>query len=224
MTQLYMDPHGRLIDTMGNVVQPPPGMVPVPVGQAPAPAGPATGGGWLRQDVAGMPVWALLLGLTALGGGGYYLFTRAKAKAMDGDDDDGVEANPPSSSGGGSSGSSSSSSSGSNWAPSRSRTAEQVKKWLKARNADSDVREVFEDADDALSKGVKNPSPLINLKVKGNAKLHEDENFRRWARRQGLNPVRIDRTTVGLVPADNTKRGAEWESYVDALREEGQKV
>ena len=231
-TQFFMDPQsGMIVNGLGQPVQVPPGMAPVPAPQMqPAPSG---GGaqGLLRREVQGVPLWAWLLGVGAIAGGGYYLYTRAQAGAGDGGGDDSdetpkVRANRSRRalpSGDDHEDRSSSSSRRSSWSPSRSRIADRTKKWLSERDKATGTT-IFVDADEAMAKGVKNPSPLVNIKVKSNSDLDKDADFKKWVRREGLNPVRIDKTTVGLVPADNTKRGIEWEGYVDALREEGQKV
>ncbi len=226
-----MDAHGRVVDALGQPVQVPPGLVPVPA--APQPGGaPGGGQGLLRREIQGIPVWAILLGVAAVGGGGYYFYTKAKADANDGGDDDESESVRPNRSSSTSSSRSSddgeshgatSARSRSRWSPSRSRVAERAQKWLTERNQ-GDGLTVFHDADVAMSKGIKNPSPLINLKVRQSSELDKNTDFKKWARREGLDAVRINRTTIGLVPAQNTKRGVEWESYIDALREEGQRV
>lgn len=225
LPQLFMDPHGRLVDATGAPVQLPPGLMAI-ASPPPPPTAPASPG-WLRREVGGVPVWGVLLGVGAIAGGGYYLFTRAKAMVVNNtdtddtassrprrarEDADDLDANPAAGT-----------ARRSTWAPSRTRVADRMQRWLTERNK-ADGAVVLADADEALAKGVKNPSPLLNLRVKRTAKLHEDAEFAKWARREGLKPVRIDPTTVGLVPAENTKRGEQWESYVDALREEGQKV
>ncbi|HEY5656652.1 MAG TPA: hypothetical protein VIY27_02575 [Myxococcota bacterium] len=232
--QLFMDPYGRVVDATGALVQVPQGLVPVPVGPPTVEAS-AESAGWLAREVGGVPLWGVILGVAALGGGGYYLFTRAKASVNDPADEaaSGGSRSRSRSSGAGtvrltanagsSGGEEAPTRSRSRWAPSRARVAERAQKWLTERNKANGVV-VYPDADEALAKGIKNPSPLLNLRVKRNEKLHEDAEFQKWARREGLNPVRIDQTTVGLVPAENTKRGSQWESYVDALRDEGQKV
>lgn len=221
MPQFFMDPQsGRIVDEYGQLVDVPPGTVATPIAPPVQPT--AASGGWLLRDIGGVPLWGVLLGVGGVIAGGYYLVTRAQAKVNEGDgdgssssgDDDEtpkLEANAPSTR------------RRSSWSPSRARVAERAKKWLSSRGKVEGVT-IYSDADEALEKGVKNPSPLINFKVRRNAKLHEDGDFKKWARREGLNPVRIDQTTIGLVPAENTKRGGAWESYVDALREEGQKV
>jgi hypothetical protein len=234
-----MDPaSGVVVDAYGQPVQVPPGTMPVPSPQM-APMAPPGGNGvgLLRRQIQGVPVWAILLGVGAVGAGGYYLFTKAKADANSDDDEDSgsVASNPRRSSrsssssddedSGGSTSStrSRSRSARSNWSPSRSRVAERAQKWLAKKNQ-ADGTTVIHDADEAMAKGVKNPSPLINLKVRQKSDLEKNADFKRWARREGLDPVRIDKTTIGLVPAQNTKRGVEWEGYIDALREEGQRV
>jgi peptidyl-tRNA hydrolase len=50
-----------------------------------------------------------------------------------------------------------------------------------------------------------------------------DQAFTRFCRREGLNPSQHADGSIGLYP-HSTKRGKEWEEYVDALRDEGQKV
>jgi hypothetical protein len=209
-------------------VQLPPGVVPVP--QAPPPQMSPGQPGLLRREINGVPVWMYAAGLAVVGGGAYYLYTKAQASAADAESTPSLRPNPEPRERTRSRASRpepaddpSPSRSSTRWSPSRAKVASRMEKWLTQRNALKGVT-ILPDADDAMAKGIKNPSPLINLKVSTNTSLHKNDDFRRWARREGLNPVRLDRTTIGLVPADNTKRGAEWEDYVDALREEGQRV
>lgn len=233
--QLYMDPYGRVVDAMGNVVTVPEGMMAIAT-SAPVPA-PAPGAvvapsplGLLGRRVAGVPLWGLLAATGAIGSVVYYVVTRSKAEAntgsssssssgsatsADDDDEDEVRPNPSSAP--------ARSSNRRRWSPSRSSAAQRMQRWL-SKNGRAEGTTILADADEAMSQGIKNPSPLINLKVAAKSDLDKNSDFKRWARREGLDPVRIDRTTIGLVPAENTKRGVEWEGYIDALREEGQKV
>jgi hypothetical protein len=60
------------------------------------------------------------------------------------------------------------------------------------------------------------------MKVPRSSKLDEAA-LGKLTRREGLYPVR-NGDVVGLYPVEGSKRGREWERYVDDLRDEGQKV
>ena len=62
----------------------------------------------------------------------------------------------------------------------------------------------------------------MNVEVKGGA-VKADAALQRFARREGLNPVQHEDGSIGFYPHTG-KRGKEWEEYIDALRDEGQKV
>jgi len=194
-----VDPHA-----MGESAADPsqvPGTAPAQVVPHPqAPQGPVAPG-WLKVRKLGIPYWAWILGL---GAAGYYLYHRHQKKKLEANDDETPRLG-----------------SGDDWAPSRSRFASNLERYLSEKKARA---KVFHDADDAKKAGVKNPSPLVNVKVSRASKLHEDKSFRELAASEGLEPVRLDETTVGLVPAKNGDRGREWEKYIDALRDEGQEV
>lgn len=207
--QLYMAPDGRIVDGLGNEVQVPPGTVPVPMGQASTPNGASPIVSFFTQPMLGVPVWGWALGVVALAGGGYYYYVHTKAKAADAAA--GLAQNEPELP-------------EPKWQPSRSRMAERLERWMSQRGKKDGIT-VYADADEAAAAGVRNPSPLLNLRVaRGQADKVADVEMRKMLRREGLDAVQIDANTVGIVPADGTKRGSEWESYVDALREEGQTV
>jgi len=109
------------------------------------------------------------------------------------------------------------------WSPSRSRFAEQLERYFQKKGM-SDQLTVWHDADDAKKKGkIVFVSPLINVEVKKGATVKVDPALVRFCRREGLNPVASQDGHIGLYP-HSSKRGKEWEEYVDALRDEGQTV
>jgi len=163
--------------------------------------------GWLRRDVAGMPVWGWVVGLSAVGAG---LLALSKAQEQErtqaASAASRLEANSKP------------------WAPSRSGVATELSDWLR-QNGHSGCA-VIADADDAAKKhAIKNPSPLINLKLSSSGSaLDQNPAFKALLAQHGLEPVRVEEEVVGLVPNKGSERSAEWERYIDALREEGQTV
>jgi hypothetical protein len=65
-------------------------------------------------------------------------------------------------------------------------------------------------------------SPLINIKCEGTYK--PDKDLVRLCKREGLNPIVHEDGSIGLYPATSGKRAAEWEKYIDLLRDDGQRV
>jgi hypothetical protein len=172
--------------------------------------------------VGPLPVWAWLLITGGVAGTGYFFYwnnqQKLKANGSDGDGD--TEPRPPKlgealslsdereNSGG--------------WEPSRSRFVEQLERYFQRKGQQQHVT-VWTDADEARNKGkLKIVSPLVNVEVKGGA-VKADAALQRFARREGLNPVQHEDGSIGFYPHGG-KRGKEWEEYVDALRDEGQKV
>jgi hypothetical protein len=81
---------------------------------------------------------------------------------------------------------------------------------------------VYTDADDAEhDKDLKTVSPLITIKVTG-TKIKVEKDLDRMCKREGLSPTVHEDGSIGLYPT-TSKRGKEWEEYVDALRDDGQK-
>jgi hypothetical protein len=173
-----------------------------------------SGQGWARKQVGGLPVWGWGLVAAGVGAAGFFFWRGRKMQ---------VKPNPDS-------GSSSSSvvpammaqpQARSGWSPSRSRISEQLERYFQKKGHGGNVK-VWHDADDAHAAGLKQVSPLVNIQVKGGG-VKVDSAFTKWCRREGLNPVQHADGNIGLYP-HSTKRGKEWEGYVDALRDEGQKV
>lgn len=162
--------------------------------------------GWLRRDVAGMPVWGWLVGVGVVGAGLVALSQMQERKLAEGTPQ--LEANA---------------SSAGPWSPSRTGVSSELSEWLRANG--NSACTVIADADEASKvHRIKNPSPLINVKVNPGSKLEENAAFKQLLATHGLEPVRVEENVVGLVPNKGTPRASEWESYIDALREEGQSV
>jgi len=167
--------------------------------------------GWALRKVGPLPVWAWALIAAAGGGAAWFYFTRKKIEKNDSDDDDDqVTSSPePEESKGRSS-----------WGPSRSRVAEKIEKHLKTNGKAPNVT-VYSDADEA-KKFVKTPSPLVTIKPKTGA-FETDEQLKKILSREGLYANKHEDGSIGLYPA-TSRRGREWEKYIDALRDEGQSV
>lgn len=173
-----------------------------------------------KRKLGGVPVWAWGIIVAGVGGTGYFFYQnrkQAKQSAQPSESSSGgdaVEANPapqlPENTGG-----------SGGWSPSRSKVAEQLNRYFQRKGA-SDKVVVWHDADEAKERGkLKHVSPLVNIQVKGDFKV--DKDFERFCRREGLNPVQHQDKSIGLYPTES-KRGKEWERYIDALRDDGQKV
>lgn len=171
-----------------------------------------------QPPVAGVPLYAQKLGplplwgwgALALAGGGIALYVMGKDGAEEVAEKVGKAVSNrshkalPSKSG----------SSGS-WSPSRSSFAQALEKHLK-KSGKSGYK-IHADADEAKAAGVKNVSPLITLE---GVSVSDIESI---AKKEGL--LAVDHEgCVGLYPLDGSSRGAEWEEYIDALREDGQSV
>lgn len=173
----------------------------------------------IKRKFGGVPVWAWGIIAAGVGGTGYFFYQSRKqtkqsasSEASSGGSEP-VEANPapqlPESTSSG------------KWSPSRSKIAEQLNRYFQRKGA-SDKVVVWHDADEAKERGkLKHVSPLVNIQVKGDFKV--DKDFERYCRREGLNPVQHQDKSIGLYPTES-KRGKEWERYIDALRDDGQKV
>lgn len=191
-----------------------------PVGAAPQSAAQQAPNGLLKKKMGPLPLWAW--GVMALGVGGTGFFAwKSMKKNPSSSDSEGSSESPKigeiiskALTGGGSSSSSS-------WEPSRSRFADQLNRYFSRKGQSQHVK-VWHDAEEAQASGMKHLSPLINVQVKhGTVKL--DQALTRFCRREGLNPVEHPDGSIGLYP-HNSKRGKEWEEYIDALRDDGQKI
>ena len=170
------------------------------VGQAPVAPPPAQESFFTRR-VGPLPTWGWLLVLAAGGAAyaGYQWWKKNQQGAVRPNDADETP-----------------------WKPSRGDFARKLESLLAHKKIKS-VR-VFDDADEALASGIRNPSPLINLRVPRGVRLMQSEDFNELVRAEGLEPVKLDETTIGLVPLEESVRGERWGAYIEALREEGQKV
>lgn len=176
-----------------------------------AQAPPAQNGtpGLLTRKIGPLPVWGWGLIAAGLGGVGYVWYRSKKAapvKANDAEDtarsDDDEDERPA----GG-------------WSPSRSRFGDQLNRHLTRKGLAGRCR-VYTDADEADKAGLKAVSPLITIKVTG-AKVKVDKDLDRLCKRDGLTPTEHEDGSIGLYPT-SSKRGREWEKYIDALRDDGQ--
>jgi hypothetical protein len=161
----------------------------------------------LTRKFAGLPVW--LWGTIVVGGGALYFTTRKSAKSEESSSESKSEktaklaklaANKPERREG-------------SWEPSRTRFAEALK-----RHYASNIETLYIDADEA-AKHCKTVSPLVNAKMRSGFKV--DAAFEAFCKKEGLFPVEHE-DCVGFYPEDGTERGAVWEEYVDALRDDGQ--
>jgi hypothetical protein len=199
---------------------------PVPQ-QAPVPNGQQPNGneGILNKQVGPLPAWAW--GLIGLGvaGTGYFAY-RSTKKVSENSGGDGDSKNDSPSIGqvvtrALTAGTNTDSFSG--WQPSRSRFAEQLERYYQ-RKGQSQFAKVWVDAEDAKDKGkLKFVSPLVNIEVKDPKVVKVDQGLTRFCRREGLDPKPHPDGSIGLYP-HSSKRGKEWEEYIDALRDDGQQV
>jgi hypothetical protein len=170
-----------------------------PLAQVPPPTEPL-----LRRRVAGLPVWGWGLGVVGAASFAYYLFTQKKVTANDGDSSSGSADLPALPAG---------------WEPSRTGFCTRLQPFLQ-KNGIADKTTVYSDADDAAKK-LKQVSPLVTIQCKATkVPIKELDKF---AKREGLTAVEHDAGVVGFYPSGG-KKGKSWEEYIDALREEGQKV
>lgn len=188
-------------------------LYPLALAQVPA----ASSDSLLTRRFGPLPVWGWALTALGTGLGGYFLWQSQKKSVSKNDgEDEGSSSNEtqdeePSS--GGRSG----------WGPSRGSFAQQLNGYFSRKGLSSQVR-IFDDADEAKAKGkLKFISPLINITC-GESGFKPDRELERLCKRDGLKPVVHQDGTIGLYPAENTKRGREWEKYIDLLRDDGQTV
>lgn len=206
---------------LAQAAQPQPGQ---PGMHPQAPVGQVQGGeNLLTKKMGPLPVWGWALIGLGVGGTGFFAYKASKAGKVKSNGSDGDSSEAPkigeilskalsgNSDGGGSS-----------WSPSRSGFTDRLNNYFKRKNQSQHVK-VWHDAEDAKEKGgLKFVSPLINIQVKhGSVKL--DQALTRFCRREGLNPQQHPDGSIGLYP-HSSKRGKEWEEYVDALRDDGQKI
>jgi hypothetical protein len=223
-----MEPHGR--STALAQVPPPIPLYPIP-GQSAmgtdngiAPNGAATPQagfvGFMKKPVGPLPLWAWLLIGGGVAGTGYFALRKGSdvEKNKSGSSKPSIgeaiaRAWSPSSD--------SDSSSSGGWEPSRSRFAEQLQRYFDKKGQSAHVV-VWHDADEAKKGGMKFVSPLVNVQIKGGA-VKPDAALTRFCRREGLDPKAHSDGNIGFYP-HSSKRGKEWEEYIDALRDDGQSV
>lgn len=221
MEQGQMQPRNT---TLAPTAPPQVPLYPLSLAQAPnaaAPNGAPQGGvvGLARQQWGPLPAWAWLLIGSGVAGTGYFLWKSKQAPQKNEGDSPSepkvgdvmpLFANP---SGGGARG---------GWEPSRTSFAKKLQAYFDKKGQTAHVV-VWHDAEDARDKGkLRVISPLVNVQVKGGA-VKVDTALQRWARREGLNPVQHQDGSIGFYPHTG-KRGKEWESYIDALRDDGQSI
>lgn len=195
-----------------------------PMGPNGAPMPPQQGiVGMMRKPMGPLPMWAwLLIGGGVLGTGYFALRKNGEPEKNGGGEDSSSSSKPsigetiarawspsPTANRGG-------------WAPSRSAFADRLKAYFQKKGMSEHVV-VWHDADDAKQQGgMQFVSPLINVQVKGGG-VKADAALTRFCRREGLDPKAHSDGNIGLYP-HSTKRGKEWEEYIDALRDDGQSV
>jgi len=175
------------------------------MGQAPAAA---DSGNLLTRQLGPLPVWGWGLIAAGVGVGGYFWWQN-KGKSVSANADGSPSAAPALGTG----------DDDSKWSPSRSRFGDQLQRHF-TRKGMGDRCTVYTDADDAKKK-LKHVSPLITIKIEGQYKV--DKDLEKLCRREGLNPTAHEDGSIGLYPIES-KRGKEWEEYIDALRDDGQSV
>jgi hypothetical protein len=195
---------------MGNIN----GLPVYPLALAQAPSLPIVGGGdnLLTRKVGPLPVWGWALTALGTGIGGYFWWQSSK-KVSKNDSEDEPQGLPalPSSTGEGRG----------SWSPSRGVFADQLNKLFQRKGMTEKIK-VYDDADEAKATGtLKHLSPLINIKCE--VAYKPDKEMERLCKREGLSPIVHEDGTIGLYPA-SSKRGREWEKYIDLLRDDGQKV
>lgn len=176
----------------------------------------SAGDSLLTRKIGPLPVWGWALAAIGTGVGGYFLWQQSQKAVSknDGDEEGERSSRPelPEDTGGGREG----------WSPSRGAFCAQLNKHF-TRKGMADKVTIFDDADEAKASGkLKSVSPLINIKCEASYK--PDKDLLRLCKREGLNPIVHEGGSIGLYPATSGKRAAEWEKYIDLLRDDGQKV
>ena len=185
-----------------------------PIALAQVPPAPS-GDSFLTRKIGPLPVWGWALAAIGTGVTGYFLWQQSQQKTVsknDGEDDGESRAELPEDTGAGREA----------WGPSRGAFCGQLNKHFTRKGMAGKV-DIFDDADKAKASGkFKSVSPLINIKCEASYK--PDKDLVRLCKREGLNPIVHEGGSIGLYPATSGKRAAEWEKYIDLLRDDGQKV
>ncbi len=161
----------------------------------------------LTRRVAGLPVWGWGLIGTAAVGAGWYLWKQGKVAPNLPESAPSAPRLPQAPEG---------------WSPSRTRFGESLGSWMARRSIPSRDVTVYTDADDA-KRHVKPVSPLVTIKCAASVKMPMDE-LQKFCAEQGLCATEHGDGVIGFYPADSGDRAREWESYIDALRDEGQTI
>lgn len=161
----------------------------------------------ITRRVAGLPVWGWgLIGTAALGAG-WYLWKQGKV-APNPPAPVPVEPRIPATN--------------EEWSPSRSRFGESLGSWMSHRSIPSRDVTVYTDADEA-KRHIKPVSPLVTIKCSASVKMPMEE-LQGFCSEEGLLATDHGEGVIGFYPSETNPRGREWESYIDALRDEGQTV
>lgn len=162
--------------------------------------------GLLTRRVAGLPVWGWgLIGTAALGAG-WYFWKQGKV-APNAPEPAPAPARLPTPEG---------------WSPSRTRFGESLGSWMSRRSIPSRDVTIYTDADDA-KRHIKPVSPLVTIKCAASAKMPMEE-LQKFCAEEGLCATDHGEGVIGFYPAESGDRAREWESYIDALRDDGQTV
>lgn len=169
------------------------------------------GDNFLTRRYGPLPVWGWALTALGTGIGGYFLWQTSQKKVVKNDGEEEEEQTQDAGEDTGSRG----------WSPSRGAFCDQLSRYFAKKGVANKVR-IFNDADDAKAKGLKHVSPIINIKCE--VAFKPDRDMERLCKRDGLKIEVHPDGTIGLYPAESTKRGRQWEKYVDLLRDDGQTV
>lgn len=206
-TQAVMPAVAGQVPMSGAPVYP---IYPVPgMGQSSAQPGPSES--LLTRQMGPLPMWGWGLLAAGVGVGGFFWWQSQQKKVEPNSPDGDAEPSRPALGAG--------EESGGGWSPSRSRFGDQLRRYF-TRKGMADRCAIYTDADEAKKK-LKHVSPLVTIKVEGAFKA--DKDMEKLCRREGLSAVAHEDGSIGFYPTES-KKGREWEEYIDALRDEGQTV
>ena len=161
----------------------------------------------LTRRVAGLPVWSWGLIGTAAIGAGWYFWKQGKVVSNPPESPPVMRPLPAVEEG---------------WSPSRSRFGDSLGHWMKRHSIPARDVTVYTDADEA-KRHVKPVSPLVTIKCAASVKMPMDD-LQKLCAEEGLCATDHGGGVIGFYPAESGPRATEWESYIDALRDEGQTV